>query len=68
MAIGRAIADAEQRSVYDRPIWDDTPPAKGATDDDGSWSPHILKDMTHPLFTEHKQRFERWQDTQQEDW
>jgi phage terminase large subunit-like protein len=68
MAIGRAIADDAQRSVYDRPIWDETP-AKDATADDGSWSPDILKDITHPLFAEHRARFERWQDLQpDEDW
>lgn len=43
--------------------------AFGATDDttsvapdDGQWSPEILADMRHPLFAEHKARFERWQD------
>ncbi len=31
------------------------------------WDPAVLKDMRHPLFAEHKARFERWQDAQPDD-
>lgn len=31
---------------------------------DADWSPQVLADMKHPLFAEHKARFEAWQDRQ----
>ncbi len=34
---------------------------------DTDWSPEILKDMRHPLFAEHKARFQRWQDAHAEE-
>lgn len=32
--------------------------------DRGEWSPEILADMAHPLFEEHKARFNRWHDAE----
>ncbi len=64
MGIGRALANAGAVSIFDRPeLWAATKATAPATGDDGSWDPEILKDMTHPLFAEHKRRFEDWQDT-----
>lgn len=35
--------------------------------DNDVWLPEILADMTHPLFAEHRRRFETWQDRHAED-
>ena len=32
-----------------------------------AWDPMVLGDMRHPLFLEHKRRFEFWQDAQGDD-
>lgn len=34
--------------------------------DDGAWHPDVLADVHHPLFAEHKRRFEAWQARQPE--
>lgn len=59
-------------SVYDN---EDTyreafggPAAESEEDDDGvTWKSSILADPDHPLFAEHRQRFEAWQDQQDDD-
>lgn len=66
--------EARGRSIYDDPEryareFERTPPehqapAPGASAD---WDAEILKDVRHPLFAEHKARFERWQDQQGDD-
>ena len=40
--------------------------ADGETDN-GAWSPAILADPDHPMFAEHRRRFEKWQATQDDD-
>lgn len=32
-----------------------------------AWDPAVPQDMRHPLFSEHKRRFELWQDAQDDD-
>jgi len=32
-----------------------------------AWDPDVLRDMRHPLFLEHKRRFEVWQDARADD-
>lgn len=54
--------DKVYRGLYSQP----EPHVEGG-DDGETWAPEILRDMTHPLFAEHKARFERWQDRQPED-
>jgi phage terminase large subunit-like protein len=59
-------------SIHDRPeLWGDqttglsknpVPEADSST----AWDPAILQDMAHPLFQQHKARFERWQDLQED--
>lgn len=34
--------------------------------DDGAWSSAVLADPAHPLFAEHKRRFESWQELQED--
>ncbi len=70
MGISRATSgENDGRSIYDRPIWDDKPAEAVANDDGTAWDGEILKDVSHPLFAEHRRRFERWQDAQpDEDW
>lgn len=64
MAFGAAVSsDAEQRSIYENPqayaaVYG-ADPEKPSTE----WDPEILNDVRHPLFAEHKRRFEAWQDT-----
>lgn len=36
-------------------------------DDDGNWKSAILADPDHPLFAEHRRRFDEWQATQEDD-
>jgi hypothetical protein len=57
-ARGSIYDDAEAYSAaFGRPR-----PVGEAVDDDGTtWSPGILADVRHPLFAEHKRRFEAWQ-------
>lgn len=67
MAISRAAAGNAKGSIYDHAeVWD-TPAAPAAVNDDGQWSSDILNDPQHPLFAEHRQRFEEWQDLQGDD-
>lgn len=71
MGVGRAIANERPPSIFDRPeLWGEAANHRSTdvTGDTGTeWSPEILADMRHPLFAEHKRRFEAWQDTQSED-
>lgn len=63
MAVGAVMGDTtEQRSIYENPeayasIYGAEPKAPEA------WDPEVLKNVRHPLFEEHKRRFEAWQDT-----
>ncbi|KAF0102225.1 MAG: terminase [Rhodospirillaceae bacterium] len=41
--------------------------AAAPDEDDGSWKSSILADPDHPLFAEHRRRFEAWQDQQDDD-
>ena len=58
--------EAEGRSIYDDPafwaVLDETPPMPATT-----WDPEVLQHMRHPMFAEHKRRFEVWQDAQADD-
>ena len=58
--------EAEGRSIYDDPafwaVLDEAVPAPART-----WDPAVLQHMGHPLFDEHKRRFEEWQDAQADD-
>lgn len=75
MAVGVATgAKVEGSSIYDDPEryareFGRAPPEHQAPAADGrtDWDPEILKDMRHPLFAEHKARFEHWQDQQGDD-
>ena len=68
MAIARASAGDITASIHDRPeLWGIVPASSDAEDDDTTWDPTILQDVSHPLFAEHKARFERWQDLQPEE-
>lgn len=72
MAISRASAGDITVSIHDRPeLWAAKTAAAAAldsaADDSTTWSPEILKDARHPLFAEHKARFDRWHDLQPED-
>ncbi len=67
VAISRANGGADTRSIYDRPeLWGEGTPA-ASNDDDGTWKADILADPAHPLFAEHKRRFEQWQLEQGDD-
>ena len=66
MAVSRAQANLDQEiSIFDRPeLWRDKPkPQTNVIADTNSldWDPDIIRGVTHPLFREHAQRFERWQ-------
>jgi len=59
-AVGRSIYDdpAVCAAIYGDTAEDGTPP----------WDAGILRDTRHPLFAEHKRRFEAWQDAQDDGW
>lgn len=69
MALFDAVAlmsrnpEAEGRSIYDDQ--EAYAAVYGAEPDQPSteWDPEVLKDVRHPMFAEHKRRFEAWQDT-----
>ena len=70
MAVGAVMGEAaDSGSIYDDPIayaeaFGRMPKAerRGPHDDGETWSPEIIADVRHPLFAEHKRRFEVWQD------
>ena len=70
MAVGAVMGEAaDSGSIYDDPIayaeaFGRMPKAErtGPHDDGETWSPEIIADVRHPLFAEHKRRFEVWQD------
>lgn len=68
MTMRLMMIDVQDTGVY-RGIYSD-PAAyaeafeRRSTKDTDEWSQEILADMRHPLFAEHKARFERWQDRQ----
>jgi phage terminase large subunit-like protein len=56
-------------SIYDdadayAKAFTDAPPTE---EDDGAWKSAILADPQHPLFAEHRRRFDEWQATQEDD-
>ena len=58
---------AEGQSIYEDPalymaLYDEPDPAPLQ-----AWDPDVLRDMRHPLFLEHKRRFEVWQDAHADD-
>ena len=59
-AVGRSIYDdpVAYAAVYGAPTQNSAP----------AWDASVLQDMRHPLFAEHKRRFELWQDAQDDDW
>lgn len=74
IAVGVASANLEGGSIYNDPvayaqIYGRAPAeAPRAPVDDGlGWDSKIIADMTHPLFAEHKRRFEAWQANQEDD-
>lgn len=63
MAVGSAVGgEVEQRSIYENP--EAYAAVYGAEPEQPStqWDPEILNNVRHPLFAEHKRRFEAWQD------
>ena len=72
MAIGVKARDQADvsGSIYDDPeayaeaFGKNAMPAKQVAADNGEWSAEIIADPAHPMFAEHKRRFEAWQDRQ----
>lgn len=64
---------SQQGSIYDDPdayeqAFGGKPAAVPESIDDGvSWSADVIADVGHPLFAEHKRRFEKWQELQDAD-
>lgn len=56
--------EAAYREVFGEKKTEGDQPAE---EDDGMWKAAILADPEHPLFAEHKRRFEEWQLTQEDD-
>jgi phage terminase large subunit-like protein len=63
-----------QGSIYDDPAayakaFGETAAVDATTadDDGGAWKSAILADPQHPLFAEHRRRFDEWQATQEDD-
>ena len=64
---------SQQGSIYDDPdaceqAFGGKPAAGPEPIDDGvSWSADVIADVGHPMFDEHKRRFEKWQELQDTD-
>jgi len=64
---------SQQGSIYDNPdayerAFGGKPAAGPEPIDDGvSWSADVIADVGHPMFDEHKRRFEKWQELQDTD-
>jgi phage terminase large subunit-like protein len=68
-AVTRA-ADNTYRGIYSNEAAYEAAFGRPPADDGTTWDAEVLKNMRHPDFELHKQRFERWQDTRadREDW
>jgi len=61
---------SQQGSIYDDPdayeqaFGGKPTPGPDPIDDGVSWSADVIADVGHPMFAEHKRRFEKWQELQ----
>lgn len=55
---------AAYSEAFGAPSAEATPERQAVPADDGSWSAVILADPSHPLFAEHKRRFDEWQEAE----
>lgn len=68
MAVYDAVAlmsrnpEAMAASIYERPEAYEAVYGAAEQEQSEAWDPEIIKDMRHPMFAEHKRRFEAWQD------